>query len=58
MNKGRQTEGFQECDVAGMVDPYMDEVREVWRIITKSFINFTLPNTGKVIKSSGSTQGI
>jgi hypothetical protein len=35
-----------------MVEPYMDEVREVWRIIMKSFINFTLPNTAKVIKSS------
>jgi hypothetical protein len=34
-----------------MVDPHMDEVREEWRIILKSFINFTLPNTGKVIKS-------
>jgi len=29
----------------------MDEVREGWRIIMKSFINLTLPNTGKVIKS-------
>jgi len=51
MNKGRQTEGFRECDAAGMVDPYMEEVTEGWRIIMKSFVNFTLPNSGNVIKS-------
>jgi len=33
-----------------MDDLYVDEVREGWRIIMKSFINFTLPNTGKVIQ--------
>jgi hypothetical protein len=34
-----------------MVDPYMDEVTEGWRIIMKSFINFTLPNNGNMIKT-------
>jgi hypothetical protein len=52
MNKGRQTKGFRECDAAGMVDPYMDEVTEGWRIIMKSFINFTLPSTSNVIKEN------
>lgn len=53
MNKGRQAEGYQECDAAGMVDRYMDEVREGWRIIMKSFINLNLPTKPRRMKYAG-----